>query len=879
MPITIPRNNSDLSVIRTEGDLARLSATGNRYVIYLCTTGKGGHGEFATGTVLMNDGLLAAGSFKTSPYHWIIKHQPSVCKEPEKQFQVIRERLVAVRDEFFVNNQDVKANYYRLQAITRILGDVSDIDSSEVSAELVALKIAKLRDAEAEQVLFMNNGFFIDDLSGARKLIQEGRAGRAILQYLAGIDAQKIDVMKGSAFLEMGISPAMLNAGRWPSSPHVSLRAGQQAACNVAYQYLKKTGGMFSLNGPPGTGKTTALKQVIASVLTDRAVQLMKLDTPESGFINNGVMTVRGRDIDCYELIPALRQSGIVVASSNNNAVENISVQIPGNASVDTDLLNSSGLDYYRDVAQAIMGRGHWGMIASVLGRFENVSKFVNLFWFAPKEAGEGGYFRAWLQGQDEVRGRHEFFKAQEAFQEALTRFIRLQQALVHIHTCQLDMRDTELDLESVRLKRAGREKSGKGRVFQAVMSFLRDWGLDRAEKRYQSVMAESSLALQSLIERYPYHLLPLSVGGQGRAADVQNSQGWLHLELEEVRNQVFMAALCLHKAFVVANKERMRANLSLWADVLTKRNDPASESQITGLWDTYFMVVPVVSTTFASAGRLFEGVASEGIGWSMIDEAGQATPQSPVGLAVKSKRVLCIGDPKQIKPVVAIPGSVTSSLRKTMKISDRFDAGMQSVQTVADQGNPFGTVIDDEEGTAWVGFPLRLHYRCDDPMFGIANQIAYSNQMVNGKQKTDCRLPISQWIPNQNTGEGKHWHASFMDDILRLLNKVDDPDWFIITPFVETATMIRKGLAGKGSNLDRIGTIHTFQGREARCVILVLCYDKRRPKAVSWAAGEPNLLNVAVTRACERLYVIGDRSVWARENYFNVMAEKVVAA
>ena len=67
------------------------------------------------------------------------------------------------------------------------------------------------------------------------------------------------------------------------------------------------------------------------------------------------------------------------------------------------------------------------------------------------------------------------------------------------------------------------------------------------------------------------------------------------------------------------------------------------------------------------------------------------------------------------------------------------------------------------------------------------------------------------------------------------------------------------------------VGTIHTFQGKEANTVLLCLGVDSygKGVGAVDWAGERPNILNVAVTRAKERLYIVADREVWCKKGYF----------
>jgi superfamily I DNA and/or RNA helicase len=115
-------------------------------------------------------------------------------------------------------------------------------------------------------------------------------------------------------------------------------------------------------------------------------------------------------------------------------------------------------------------------------------------------------------------------------------------------------------------------------------------------------------------------------------------------------------------------------------------------------------------------------------------------------------------------------------------------------------------------------------------------------------------------------------------------------PDVFVITPFREVKRGLRsllceranwvQALAGRSlpvptkANLEQlesnIGTVHTFQGKERDIVFFVLGCDSSHSGAIDWASGEPNILNVAVTRAKKHLYVIGDRNLWGSKRYFD---------
>jgi DNA helicase related protein len=71
-----------------------------------------------------------------------------------------------------------------------------------------------------------------------------------------------------------------------------------------------------------------------------------------------------------------------------------------------------------------------------------------------------------------------------------------------------------------------------------------------------------------------------------------------------------------------------------------------------------------------------------------------------------------------------------------------------------------------------------------------------------------------------------------------------------------------------------RANTIHTMQGQEAKVVIFILGGASAGARA--WASAKPNLLNVALTRAKEYIYIVGDKDAWGGLNYFSVAAREI---
>jgi hypothetical protein len=377
--------------------------------------------------------------------------------------------------------------------------------------------------------------------------------------------------------------------------------------------------------------------------------------------------------------------------------------------------------------------------------------------------------------------------------------------------------------------------------------------------------------------------------------AERQTTPPWLDGQTARLRNDLFEAALALHKAFIDGAAVPIRHNCGIFLENFGTKSlgAPQKDSLIADLWTSFFLMVPVVSSTFASAGNMLSGLGREDLGWLLIDEAGQALPQAAVGTLLRCKRAVVVGDPLQIEPIVVLPESLTEKICDNFSVDPAvYNPPGASVQTLADRSSGYIGSFETLHGTREVGVPLLVHRRCSEPMFSVSNAVAYENMMVQAKQAEPSSfieaLGSSRWIDIPGEAQGK-WSPQEGECVLRLLRSARDggckPDLYLVTPFVDVRNGLHSLLASApvlegwvdnpgGWIAGHAGTVHTVQGREAEAVIFVLgAPDGSQQGARAWAGKAPNLLNVAVTRAKEAVYVVGSREAWKDAGVFQILS------
>lgn len=832
-------------------------------------------------------------------------------------------------------------------------------------------------DEEEEVTCDLLNSFYLEDLERIAKSLQTEKLPKAFQDYLTGClgradIGKRINLSDHPAVLQSCLTPEYYPDGCWPSPYCASLM--QQFAINRVMDDLsgKKQEGLFSVNGPPGTGKTTLLRDIIAAILVQRAHHMIQFDEPAKAFTKlEETKKSEGYVPFIYEPHASICDGGIVVASSNNGAVENISKELPLKKEVKG---YADRLGYFRTVSEGCVDPEHWGLIAAVMGSKKNQRKLIDAIWNKSPKARKHTLYQSlrdtqqaptqaqWQETVTSFRNklqavRREKQRLMEGMKEAaqwtdLPRMVEeadrhvldeLQELEKLIQGKQTFLSETQAGNERQRmaLEEARREQE---QVLQSRPHWLSYWISREKRVSYQARLEAVASKIERLTQQVREHDELLQVheqrlsvqrtklkqvqGERERYAplmevcaelkgaytdasfchkintrEAQENSPWYSEELKKLESELFVEAMKVNECFLLMANQTSDRNISgrnLSGRIETtldrffkflKSGEDLNEQQIRAMWNTFWLVIPVVSSTFASIQRMFGNLGPGSIPWLFIDEAGQAVPQAAAGALWRCKRAVVVGDPFQIEPVVTTPDAIIKELGNHFDLKwEQMDSTL-SVQRMADRVNRYGWTMNDD----WVGSPLRVHRRCTDPMFSIANEIAYAGMMYNSTPSASTKLLIETAFVDVrgNVEAGCRHYVTAQGEVIRkmILDEIDRqqalPDLFVISPFSEIPSKLRseleKPLKAAVANLPQqmndkkvndwldthIGTVHTFQGKQAEGVILCLGLDSTKERAAQWAASKPNLLNVALTRAKLRFVAVGDGQIWLGKPYF----------
>ena len=252
-----------------------------------------------------------------------------------------------------------------------------------------------------------------------------------------------------------------------------------------------------------------------------------------------------------------------------------------------------------------------------------------------------------------------------------------------------------------------------------------------------------------------------------------------------------------------------------------------------------------------------------------IVDEASQCSLAAVLPLAYRAKRLVVVGDPYQLNPIVSL--------------SDRL---LQEIatQTGFDNNDLCKRGIHHKDGSAYSAFEfaarpqtpvlLNEHYRCHPHIARWFNKTFYRDELtiLTDVSDTDQRDRAISWCDVEGTAvrpaSGSWVNRAEAEQTVKQIHGVIESGYKtvgVVTPFAAQAQLIDQ-FAKRQFGQDFLsdigfvsGTAHRLQGDEREAIIFSSVLSPGISKSgIRWVEKERNLLNVAVSRARRALIVLG---------------------
>ena len=312
-----------------------------------------------------------------------------------------------------------------------------------------------------------------------------------------------------------------------------------------------------------------------------------------------------------------------------------------------------------------------------------------------------------------------------------------------------------------------------------------------------------------------------------------------------EVEKEIGNAVVFLEKMDMEENLSNLRkTSLQLLKQAIARRY-VGSERRLFNMGDlksqtaAFLKEYPIVlSTTYSAKSCISKDMVFD---YVIMDEASQVDIKTGALALSCANNAVIVGDDKQLPNVVSQEESMAlNAIQSNYDIEEPYNAVTHSfLQSCIE-------VFKEAPSTL-----LREHYRCHPKIINFCNQRFYDNEllMMTNDTNEDKVLQVVRTVA------GNHARGHFNQREIDVIAQEVIPEYKglgsigIITPYRLQAKAINKALGQ-----DIASTVHKYQGRE--CDTIIMSMVDNQPTSFS---DDPNLLNVAISRAKQHLCVVAN--------------------
>ncbi|SOC27508.1 AAA domain-containing protein [Thalassospira xiamenensis] len=465
---------------------------------------------------------------------------------------------------------------------------------------------------------------------------------------------------------------------------------------------------------------------------------------------------------------------------------------------------------------------------------------------------------------------------------------------------------DRLVDLHSNHLQDSYRQQF-KAEMLERVLLLSRRLGLEpEFVRQYYALSIRFTDLIEQIIDGAPEDISEAFSERRKRnlmQAYAVEAPAWLDGKTVEPEMFLYTAKDTLLDKYGINNLDAVRQLDFLirisrrWMNVLASKN---------GSLENFFVRSrSVVSGTCVGIGHQKIGLSQMQFDLVIIDEAARCTAgELAVGLKV-AKRALLVGDHKQLAPmynfkVVNDVNSRVAGIERADVLRSDFERIFESGygkaigQTLTEQyrmADDIAKMVSDEfyPGTKLVsgrgpvpphydGLPVPFHEQLvwvdTSDMAGSQAYEQKSGTSYNNRYEADVIVHLLETLASQQ---------ALIDGFGEFI-RAGEPTIGVICTYAAQAALVRQRMMLKEwpegfEQMVKVDTVDSYQGKDNEIIILSL--TRRNKKGIVGHVANLNRINVALSRAKNRLVVVGCRDIFSKEwaeNPLSGIARKVVS-